>query len=890
MDLSKLDAEDIMNIQLGKLGKEEIWRLLNILEPYAAVSKQRYIQPDDAQLMNKFLLDHQPAGIPGKLMQASMDSKEILDVLPMPERAKCLMEANGYHAVLAGEIQQERRDSGIIIFTPEGNSLITANQIWEEWHNKFSSDEISNHFEADEVKATENFNHIGSQEPAWQVGAAQAYREQRLNNELNSILSIPGQALDSRWNVGIRNLNFDERMARPDPQQRRNIEACGGEWCIYREIQTGTNTVRTELAVPSFAQFHPDLETFLDIIYWYKNYVFEESGKQYYEKSVDRSVFEYKFALLRYLFFQWKETLSGKVMLTYLSQTQPQDCFFNVNEQRLYSALTNFLGIGCAYVQPVSDQLNQTKAPLGGACWVDSSFYNLLFDGVLVEWVILYLGTYSGYQVSSALALLELIGKSFLGKNFRKDACEEKKQIDLVIAKNPESVAGFLQDVIEAGQQYFYGEPLVIGIPWNIELLNKQEEYEAGKKLLEDRRTKGSVVRSDFLESLMPQRVPAFIMDRYFGATVNIAADIGFFQFLASRNIDRKFLKNLLTGNRVTVPLWKDGKYDSKELAEAKRNGNIKDARCFAPMDFRSDMKYIFVTKEGWNFLGRAALNEKQVNAIRLSDLPVPVEFRENGLRLPIGFCILMLALYYVVDRRLLNKNWAQNIEKSAQENDPMDRSPSQDLIITRFWNQCCCDSTEKAEEGWKNDPELGHFIISDSDADKRNWQKKYGIFTLPADSREDIFFVFCLWCYVNHIKLEKEISRQVLMENLGKKLGPARHQISVSVDAREEIRSGQDAFDCRKSVPNKYYDEGMAIQLEQALHIKDLSKKRKGNQSRVYLGLQLNSKVVNELKARYNKKEELDYNITSFGLALQDLMDFVQAEVGCTIMHSHSK
>lgn len=879
------NCENMLHSIKGELNPAETYQLLKILQPYAATIRKTVLS-QSGEWMSEYLQAHISDDYAGILHQKQKDNEELLARLPITAQAKCLMEANGYRAVLVGELTQKKEDCGVIIFNPEGKPLITINQFQEEWNrlNKKAGTGI-------EVKReNENANQQGEKiAPENQVNAGNfQVRDVTVQNCMNveayaPIIGVDGQPLhlysidqweeDPNWDKALRHSDNESRMNRADlTRSGDNIQFYGRCWCIYNEREGNSNSLRLSVAVPCFTRVLPTPEEFIDSVNLYKSYILTNSGRDYREKSLDPSVFAYKYAMMRYIYIQWARLWQTKMMKTYIAQIREPLALSGAAE-RMQSALENFFGIANCNKQPIPKEIDSSDVK--NARWIEGRFCEELakeetsFISPGMKSVVELLGYCTGYQPAAALKLLELIGSSFLGKNFRKDACNEKAQVSLVIANQPVQVASLLQEIIEAGQLAFYTEAPLRGT--NNGSLNELNES------LEQRREEGSVVRSDLLEYLMENRVPAYILDRYFGAEVNITADIGDYCFLPTGSFNRSFVTDLISGNRVPVPVADDPNRVTqkfKQFISAQRSSGIPNMN---RLNFRSNLKYIFTTPKGFElqFLDKLRIKENKVDSIWLDDDLHDVDFRRYKYRNSISFIILMLALYYVIDRRLLNRSWTQECETIASKNSDELHSVLTNDIVDCFWKECCCDHTADVSDGWKKDPDLDKYNGTDADALKarRAFQKERGIDQLPTSSRSDIYYAFELWCLVNNITPQMKIDDKDLMKLLGKNLKPAQ-----ILDKNN--KTCETIFYCRISVKNQYSDKEIAKYVDSK---KFTQSKNKGNQTRVYYGLTLNPEAVDALQKKWSEKQDEAYSVEKkerFMNWMDALIEQVRSEV----------
>lgn len=917
--MDKFSSAEIMNAVKGVLDRNVVIEIMQTLAPYTVSGRSKYMAVNDADLMDQYIRENLPKGLEGYLGYNPVDSMSILAGLGAPEKAKCLMEANGYSAVLPVEILQKKDEGGIILFNSEGQAIITANQIFAEWQNKFYEETDLGEDNTKTDNATRGKQSDNWQEPTYfsenPVTSSPDRPEifTRLENsdnpEIQRFLSnnpytanIASLQLSKEEKTDFDNpqpLTPRQRFSYSDPAQVRNIEdypVQGKAFCEYEDAKMTVN-------VPSFTVHKPDLKTFVNIVYWYKVYVSENPGKKQFQKCIDPALYDYKKQITDYITGQISRTIKESHMAKYLEQTSGKNISEIMESQQ--TALENLLGINLNFMhkQQVHNVLQNIVNHRQGTKWVRDSIAAELSRLDNKEFIKEILGILSNFNLLSSLRLLELVGNSFLGSSFRKNFCGSDSQVTIVRANDPESMALFLKNIYEESQLYYYlwqnpfykSSGIANGYP--------HATYEELKKLARQQCRHTSLIRLDDLNQLRPQNGPAFIMDRYLGATVNIVSDIRWYMqnWLRDRSFDFHFMRDLISGNRVKIPLWENGTLDSKKLKAEKRDTTFTYNPCFAPMIYRSDMQYIFVTGNEEQCLSalsisdrkiasnKEATSKKKIALLVFDDQEMEIFPDDNCQHLPVAFAILMLALYFVVDKYVLKKLWTTVIYEYASEkqNSPIELPAK--LAVQRFWDECCLDATDQAKEEWKKDPDLETYNTSgtiskrkDSKQDsskksqtKLGWQKCYGIDQLPTSSRRDIGFVFELWCAVNCIKVPEIVSGQALMNELGKKLKAASVKDPTG-------KSCEGAFYQRTSqIKDKYYDDTISQSLENhTIKLTDINvSNAQDNQTRIYFGLSLKDDTVNQLLEEW--KATLDGTNQSKKLRFFNRgLDFLMSEV----------
>lgn len=852
-------SEELMRAMEMNLDGETLDELARLLRPYASAGKERFIKLDDAQHLNCYLWENSPTNKPGSWRGRELDSAEILKGLGMAERAKCLMEANGYKAVLPTGIRQDPSECGVILFTPEGQALITANQIWKEWKDKFgektSSGDNSSAEAAGNVypatQATSAAEGQLSDYPLFPVGAS---KQIIYSGSTFDVFTPKGKWLEALTHRHERQFDFND----PAPlscQQRftyrdwrmaaNNVPETGDKFCTYKDE-------RLEIMMPCFNSCPPDLQTFLDAVYWYKVYTIENPGKKQYKKCLNSAMYYYRWQIASYVAWQFQRSLDLTGYSEYINRIKASSA--DVMSDPVGAANTFFgVNLNFFHLHNMSYSLTAVVTQHFQYRWTEKKIIAELKDEGIVEGIMVYLGELSSFDLSSTLQLLELIGKSFLGSNFRTKACQDKNQIAVVIANNPETVALFLQTLFVEGQRYIwkYLPSAAFDKEERKKLMAKTEEW---KRETDEILASVSAVRTDTIADLQEKNGPAFIMDRYLGACVNVAAAEGWSKMSQVR--DKAFIGNLISGNRVTLPLWEDGTRDSEELRKEKAKEEIKGHPCFDPMTFRSDMEFIFTTRDRDWLLQTLRVGEKKIKWYSLRDINVIQRdyLHKDVERTRIAFGILMMALYYVVDKYMLKRLWVKALEEEAQEDRSYPEKISAQTAIQKFWNECCCDNTDQADTKWTSDPELEVYNISDLEPSKdknvkrkskAKWQQQYGIDKLPTSSRRDICFAFELWCKLNFIEVPDISSARVLMDALGKKL-------KVASITDEKGRSCEKVFQVRATVADKYYDGSIKSYFDFTI-TGDVNNDK---QSRVYRGLSLKADAVNALTEKWKECE----------------------------------
>lgn len=883
-------SERLLNAVKMTLDRDVFDNLIQLLTPYGAAGKERYISMSEADQLNRYLIDHSPVDKMGRWGNRELDSAEILKGLGTAERAKCLMEANGYTMVLPADIYQNKAESGLILFNPEGQALITANQIWDEWNRKFSGnpqpDKVGTSLTAENTdEATQgNLNAASSQITVSQYSSTLPLGNMSMGSSIAAVspqmkrLSEIIHKLESRGNFEDRPpLSCQQRLVFHDPAMVKMRPKLKGGFCKYEDA-------RMTLALPSFRSSCPDFLTFLDAIYWYKIHTIENAGKRQYSKWIGIVTYCYRRQIASYVAAQLQMTALDTGCAEYIARKNGEmhDVIHDIVEKTSI-VLVNFFDINSNFRHSSYDHAFTTVANQRiKEQWPASSITSLLRNKKVVEKIFSYLSELTSFNLSTATELLELIGFSFLGSNFRIKACRKKNQVSAVIAEYPECAAMFLQTVFTEGQRYFWQDSY-----------DKRPDDEASiniifskwQEQIDEYIRQDTIMRSDAISDLQPKNGPAFIMDRYLGACVNVVTDEEWWGI--GKNIDREFTRNLVLGNQVSIPLWEDGSRDTKAVREAKKNQEVRYNPCLSPMTFRSDMEYIFVTRNQDRLLKLLHLGEKNIQTYHLWDTKPAVFLHEDGQREEISFGILMLALYYVVDKYMLKRLWVKELEDFAKDTQLTPVKVSDKAAIQKFWEEYCHDATGEADSAWQKDPELARYNVHketlQSQQTKENtakkakltkldWQKQYGIDKLPTDSRRDICYVFALWCMVNHIKLTKITSGDALMRELGKFLKAASKEDNLG-------RPCQDVFYGRPSISDQYYDEEIAQYLPKDILVKPSTSKM----TRIYRGLSLNREAVNGLVSQWNNQKngmQTDENMQTFGEGLKFLITKVEEEV----------
>lgn len=901
-------SAEMMNATKGILDRRVVIEIMETLAPYMISGRSRYMAVDNADLMNEYLRENFPDSLPGSLGTKLVDSGYILKGLGAPERARCLMEANGYTAVLPAEIPQKKNEGGIILFNPEGQAIITANQIFAEWQNKFCEETDLEEDNAKTDNATRGKQSDNWQEPTYfsenPVTSSPDRPEifTRLENSDNPeiqrgmsfnpfLADIDALELSEDEETDFNNpqpLTVRQRFSYSDPAQVKVIEECntkpGGGFCKYEDA-------KMTVAVPCFKTHHPDLKTFVNIVYWYKIYVSENPGQKQYQKCIEPALYDYKKQIADYAANQLFRTITETQIGVYLAQTSGKGVSEIIQSQQ--TALENLLGINSDFMhkQHVHDVLQHIVDKRQGTTWIRAGITAELSSPDNRMMIKQILGDLTSFNLLSALQLLELIGKGFLGPGFKKGFCQDDSQVTIIEANDPESVVLFLKNIYEESQLYYYlGQDSFYTAfdTANRHFLATHVELE---KLALQQCRHNPLIRLDDIKQLRPQNGPAFIMDRYLGETVNIVSDIRWHMqnWLHDRSFDYHFMKDLISGNRVKIPLWEDGTFDSKKLKAEKRDTTFTCNPCFAPMAFRSNMQYIFVSGDAKQCFNILSTPEKKTAFWVLDDQEIAIPLVDNYQRSKVAFVILMLALYFTVDKYMLKKPWAISICEYASEGQSSAIEQSAKLAVQRFWDECCLDATDQAKEEWKKDPDLETYNTSgtiskrkDSKQDsskksqtKLGWQKCYGIDQLPTSSRRDIGFAFELWCAVNYIKVPEITSGQALMNELGQKLKVASVKDPTG-------KSCEGAFYQRTSqIKDKYYDDTISQSLENhTIKLTDINvSNAQDNQTRIYFGLSLKDDTVNQLLEEW--KATLDGTNQSKKLRFfNGGLDFLMSEV----------
>lgn len=554
------------------------------------------------------------------------------------------------------------------------------------------------------------------------------------------------------------------------------------EYGLQNSTQTGTVRVND---IPTFQEKIPDKATFLEILSWYYEGAIKSPKTREHSRCIDSSIIVYREILYGYI----KAAISQ-----FARETGRREDPSRINsELRNLFQLSNAayqgngiyinceLGIDGKTNQPAIFYIPAANAPNCSriAGYITETSRRLI--DIFRSWLIpaapflKTMAEITGYDFSNFQKILRLIGRNFLGNDFRKAICTEevaansddvesedskkehtrvKPVVIIEIPNNPtlvQFVANFLYEIYRQGQGFFYicHGSMEVQIEGNLyspsvkvsDDLIMRFNRNADVKKINEINSSIFLVRNYSENNLLSKYWSSFVLDDYRGATVNITSELNYINE-KQREHKRKFVNELISGRNVSIP-----------------DNDILPGWPIDPV-YRSNMQYVFVTTDANRVKNELNLNTSYCEVISLhcpEDITPPVVESPTE-----AFVLLMMAMFHTVDYYVFHEKFDQLPPKQdapAQEN--------REEQLRRFLNECCVVDTKAIEKCIANIPPETDLTIfkGDGSGNATDLQKKWEIDSLPATAGRDFYAVYRLWCLVNNIESEfsdnsKDISR----------------------------------------------------------------------------------------------------------------------------------
>lgn len=304
--------------------------------------------------------------------------------------------------------------------------------------------------------------------------------------------------------------------------------------------------------------------------------------------------------------------------------------------------------------------------------------------------------------------------------------------------------------------------------------------------------------------------IPQFMIDCYLGTLANIAVEP---QFNGRREID--FVSHLISGDPVTFD-----------------DGWSKTS------NYRSNVQYVFTSHEK-SLIRQLYIEEKKIKFLELSGNMENMSSSENRgfLSGHDSFYLLMLAVFYTIDRLWLNRLDSRSISAESAAAEPEAGWIDKETIMYMFILRYCEDKTDqKIEELQEIDSEELAILQSDSVAPKTKLLKELGISSLSYTTKPDLFYIFDLWCNVSHYQCQYQDEDQFMQD------------FKCATKAAKYNKGYANAFYARKYVTRQYNQDTE-------------TQKKKSQQERILYGIELKDDVVQKLM---QKKREIKADIVS--------------------------
>ena len=551
---------------------------------------------------------------------------------------------------------------------------------------------------------------------------------------------------------------------------------------LQNSTQTGTVRIND---IPTFQEKAPDKDTFLEILSWYYEGAIKSPKTREHSRCIDLSIIVYREILYGYI----KAAISQFAMET----GRREDSSRINSELRNLFQLSNAayqgngiyidckLGIDGRTNQPFILYIPAANAPncslIAGYITETSRCLIDIFRSWLIPAVpfLKTMAEITGYDFSNFQKILRLIGRNFLGNDFRKAICTEevaansddvesedskkehtrvKPVVIIEIPNNPtlvQFVANFLYEIYRQGQGFFsicqnntgvriegylYSQSVPGSDPM-IMHVNRSVDAENLNRI----NSSIFLVRNYSENDLLSKHWSNFVLDDYLGTTVNITSELNYINE-KQREHKRKFVNELISGRNVSIP-----------------DNDILPGWPIDPV-YRSNMQYVFVTTDANRVKNELNLNTSYCEVISLH---CPEVITPPVVESPTeAFVLLMMAMFHTVDYYVFHEKFDQLPQRQdapAQGN--------REELLRRFLNECCVVDTKAIEKCIANIPPETDLTIfkGDGSGNATDLQKEWGIESLRATAGRDFYAVYRLWCLVNNIESEfsdnsKDISR----------------------------------------------------------------------------------------------------------------------------------
>lgn len=547
------------------------------------------------------------------------------------------------------------------------------------------------------------------------------------------------------------------------------------EYGLQNSTQTGT--VRGN-DIPTFQEKAPDKDTFLEILSWYYEGAIKSPKMREHSRCIDPSIIVYREILCSYI---------QTAISQFATETGRREDPSRINSelrnlfQLSYAAYNCKLGIDCKTNQPLNLYIciaNALNCSHYVAYITETS--RCLID-IFRSWLIpaapfsKTMAEITGYDFSNFQKILRLIGRNFLGNDFRKAICTEevaansddvesedskkehtrvKPVVIIEIPNNPtlvQFVANFLYEIYRQGQGFFYicHGSMEVQIEGNLYLpsVKVSDDLVMRVNRNEDVKTLNGINSSIFLvrnyseNDLLSKHWSNFVLDDYLGTTVNITSELNYINE-KQREHKRKFVNELISGRNVSIP-----------------DNDILPGWPIDPI-YRSNMQYVFVTTDANRVKNELNLNTSYCEVISLH---CPEVITPPVIESPTeAFVLLMMAMFHTVDYYVFHEKFDQLPQRQDAPAQGNREEP-----LRRFLNECCVVETKAIEKCIANIPPETDLTIfkGDGSGNATDLQKKWEIDSLPATAGRDFYAVYRLWCLVNNIESEfsdnsKDISR----------------------------------------------------------------------------------------------------------------------------------
>ena len=903
--------------------RDEYLEILGFLDSYDKKVNHE-VRQSYSELISKYILYHVPPDVVGHWGKKLFPAFQILIGLSPAEQARILAEANGYQAVISSERGWGKKAEGIIVFSPEGKALITADQFAAEWKGRYKKKYESDMQPAmtmgnKDEEVQENSEEWGKtaimpqadekiSAPVENLNQGMPNRDTQSSVDYDDANTAKGQNLqiqpyETRAVYRLENgvvqqyverympvlwVSDEEAISCSDPSMASAVSSaskCDSPFVEYKDQMT-------QVKVPSFLAWPPSSDVFMEIMRWYKTYVRNYPRGKQYKRHYDLSIVFYRNIIATHAAVILVKDENFIKTQCYCKECKPDSLMSDRKHclecqipqiQRLLECMPVFLML--ERVNFFEFRIPQIQRLLGLGNIVNEASFDRtqqnvggsIFDGVYHGmdacsldpcWLLCawkdgfqnlergyseYVKQLTGCNFEAFLSLLEIFGRAFLGKEFLSTISRNKKRVTVIETDDPDVMALLLQKIIFAGQAYYY-----CGNYGNFRWQQRQEKVNIPLLPWEQLRAEAikrvhrkSIMRNYGVERLQEKYGPAFMIDSYLGATINVSSDIG---PAMGEKIDWRFLRKLILGKSVSFSVMRDGRKDRQHEAN----------RFFDAVSFHSDMQYVFTTTSAKNFLNKMDIDRTKVRILSIHG-PIPgLSSLENMLGYEIAFWFVLMGMYYVIDKEFLHRSWLDGMENSSANTEQI--RISFDKAVQKFMAECCEDQTgQVAQEFTDADWEDCRMQRERSGKERSEWQKKTTISALKTDSRENIYSIFCVWCEIYHVRINEKVSASGLFQNLAKHIKVAQYfpeadKLDVYIKGFSGRPSVQDKWKYWQKVPKWLWDH-MSAESFEILQKKDdnAPKSRNDNQSNIIYGVSLNADKVEKLLKELSVLQEED-------------------------------